>query len=87
MKSMKCRAAIIVATVLPWAVASAPAQDDSAVLGAIVVYLDETRRDHASMEELWIRDGVFDVSRHHIKRPFESVLRSSGNPVRGGVRT
>ena len=92
MRGILLAAGIIVATA-----ASVPAQDDSAVLGAMVVYLDETRRDHATMEELWVRDGVFDVSRHRIKRSFgeptrewsqaeklhlESAARSIGLPLR-----
>src|SRR5919106_341408 len=66
---------LLVAGVFFAASENARAQDDPAVVGAIVAYLKDTHPHHGSMEELWIREGVFDVSRHNIKHSFGQPLR------------
>jgi hypothetical protein len=69
------------------AAANARAQEDLAVLGAIVAYLKDTHPDHASMEELWIREGVFDVSRHDVKHSFRDPLREWSDAEREQLRS
>lgn len=51
------------------------AQDDSGVMAAIVVHLKENPRDLENMEEIWVRDGVFEVSRHRVDYSFGEPLR------------
>ena len=66
---------MVTAGLLLAAAASARAQHDPGAVGAIVMYLKENPRDLANMEAIWIRDGVFDVSRHRVDYSFGEPLR------------
>lgn len=85
------RALILAALVLAGAT-EIRAQEDPDVLGAIVVYLKDSPRDLANMKEIWIRDGIFEVSRHRVDYSFgdpvreflqaeKEVLQSAGNEL------
>lgn len=75
MKIRGCRTGLVTAGLLLTMAASVRGQHDPATAGAIVAYLRENPRDLANMEAIWIRDGVFDVSRHRVDYSFGEPLR------------
>lgn len=75
MKTRMCRTGIVAASLLLAVAENSRAQRDPAVVGAIVTHLSESSRDLANMSGLWIRDGVFDVSRHDVDYSFGEPLR------------
>lgn len=61
-------------SVLLAAMANASGQNDPVVLGAILVELKEMQfREQAN--GVWIRDGVFDISRHNVRYSFRESIR------------